>query len=118
MEKDQKGFKIDTVYEKVIFKYIPEGTIVRDTTKVVVEKNSEGLDENVTQKIKCNTAEKAFIRLRIPMREQTHSEHEAEKPPNSRAGEDDDVEQKPDTAAMDSDEEIKMVEEGQDDKAL
>ena len=48
MEKDQKGFKIDTVYEKIIFKHIPEGTIVRDATRVVVEKNSEGLDENVT----------------------------------------------------------------------
>jgi len=76
------------------------------------------VDEEITVTEKSNTNEKAFIRLRIPMREQTHSEYEALRPPASR-GEDDDVEQKPATAVQDeSDEDMKMVEDAQDDKAL
>lgn len=82
-------------------------------------KDAEGNDEERTVIDKPNTNEKAYIRLRIPMREQTLSEHEASRPQASRGMDDDDVEQKPATAvAADSDEEFKMVEDAQDDKAL
>jgi hypothetical protein len=87
---------------------------------VVTTKNAEGENEDITEVVKPNTNEKAYIRLRIPMREQTMSEADNARPvPNSRrSGDEDDVEQKPATAVMDSDEEVKMVEEAQDDKAL
>jgi len=98
---------------------MPEGVVTKEAKRIKITKNAEGVDEETTVIDKVNTNEKAFIRLRIPMREQTHSEADNLRPPNSRGMDDeDDVQQKPDTAVVDSDEEMKMVEEAQDDKGL
>ena len=48
---------------------MPEGVVTKETTRVKVTKNAEGVDEETTVIDKVNTNEKAFIRLRIPMRE-------------------------------------------------
>lgn len=114
MTKDTKGFNIENIYAKIVFTPLPEGIIPKDSVAIKKVTNSAGAEMEEQVKTLANTGEKAFVRLRVPMREQTNSEVEASKPVKT-AG-DDEVEV-PQTADPD-DEPMPMVEENQDEKAL
>jgi len=114
MTKDTKGFNIENIYAKIVLTAVPEGTIIKDTVVSKKVTNSAGAEILEDVKTLANTGEKCFVRLRVPMREQTNSEYEASKPP--KTANDDEVEI-PQTADP-NDEPLAMVEENQDDKAL
>lgn len=68
LEKDNKAFKIERVYEKVSFTNIPEGIEIK--TRTVMQ---EAYGEKFEKDLKKNTGEIALVRLRIPVHEQTIS---------------------------------------------
>jgi hypothetical protein len=68
LEKENKQFKIDKVYEKVQFTNIPEGVEIKDRT---VKQVAYG--EEFEKDLKKNTGEIALVRIRIPINEQTPS---------------------------------------------
>ena len=78
---DSKTFRIDNIYHKVNLAIIPEGVYTKERTEIkkVVNPNGGMTEEKIKHQV--NTNEKALVRLRIPLREQTASEFALEHPP-------------------------------------